>query len=220
MAVLSRFCPFSLAALLAEAKEIQKLRLNVGDEYANPDIHKDISRIISSLRPSEERLMMNWTKIVHPFLSANCLLSYLEETVASSEACEHCGISKDFLSSSSRHGFGVEIEEGEFISNVENIEPGSMLGPREGPARASRDIAAFGVHPGTDTSIPSSSADGNEPEKNNEPKQLSKRTTKLRGVKGGTCCSLVVIYRLYQVIQYFLIFLHTYFLFFWHVNGI
>ena len=85
--------------MLAEAKEIQKSRLNAGDEYVNPYIHKDISRIISSVCPSEDKLMMNWTKIVHPFLSANCLLSYLEETVAPSEACEHCGISKDFLSS-------------------------------------------------------------------------------------------------------------------------
>ena len=85
--------------MLAEAKEIQKSRLNAGDEYVNPYIHKDINRIISSVCPSEDKLMMNWTKIVHPFLSANCSLSYLEETVAPSEACEHCGISKDFLSS-------------------------------------------------------------------------------------------------------------------------
>jgi hypothetical protein len=95
----SYFRTRSLAALLAEAKEIHESKLNVGDEYLNPDIHKDISRIISSVRSSEEKLMMTWSEIVHPFLSANCLRSYLEESVAPSEACEQCGISKDFLSS-------------------------------------------------------------------------------------------------------------------------
>lgn len=217
-------------ALLAEAKEIQKLRLNAGEEYANPDIHKDISMIISSVRSSEENLMVTWTKIVHPFLSANCLWSYLEEsTVAPSEACEHCGLSKDALSiisdaletnkiplspkdgellkktynerSSSRHGFGVEVEEGEFIPNVQvTIKSDSMLVPGKGAARVSGDVAAFGWHPGTDTSTPSSCAHGNGPEKKNEPRQLSKRTTKQRGAKGGTCCSLVVLRRLYQIL--------------------
>jgi paired amphipathic helix protein Sin3a len=97
--VLSRFRTCSLAALLAEAKNMKKSRLNAADEYANASIHKDIHRIISSVHTSGEKLMMTWTKIVHPVLSANYLQSYLEETVASSEACEHCGISKDFLSS-------------------------------------------------------------------------------------------------------------------------
>ena len=112
--------------------------------------------------------------------------------------------------SSSRHGFGMEIEEGEFIPNVETIKSDSMVGPGEGPARASCDIAAFGGHPGSDTSMPSSSAHVNEHEKKNEPRQLSRRTTKPRGVKGGTCCSLVVLCRLYQVFQHFLIFLDAF----------
>jgi paired amphipathic helix protein Sin3a len=97
--VLSRFRTCSLAALLAEAKNMKKSRLNAADEYANAAIHKDIRMIISSVHTSGEKLMMTWTKIVHPVLSANYLHSYLEETVATSEACEHCGISKKFLSS-------------------------------------------------------------------------------------------------------------------------
>lgn len=218
----------SLAALLAEAKEIHESKLNAGDEYLNPDIHKDISRIISSVRSSEEKLMMTWSEIVHPFLSANCLRSYLEESVAPSEACEQCGISKDFLSSisdalaanklslsrkegellrktynkcsSSCHSFAVEIGEGEFIPNLQTINSDSILGPGKEPARESCDVAAKGGHPGTDTSTSSSCAHRNEPEKKNELKQLSKRATKLHGVKGGTCCSLVVLCRLYQIL--------------------
>ncbi|XP_051210605.1 paired amphipathic helix protein Sin3-like 6 isoform X3 [Lolium perenne] len=214
-------------ALLAEAKEIHESKLNAGDEYLNPDIHKDISRIISSVRSSEEKLMMTWSEIVHPFLSANCLRSYLEESVAPSEACEQCGISKDFLSSisdalaanklslsrkegellrktynkcsSSCHSFAVEIGEGEFIPNLQTINSDSILGPGKEPARESCDVAAKGGHPGTDTSTSSSCAHRNEPEKKNELKQLSKRATKLHGVKGGTCCSLVVLCRLYQL---------------------
>ncbi|CAM0953466.1 unnamed protein product [Alopecurus aequalis] len=175
-------------ALLAEAKEIQKSRLNAGDEYANPDIHKDISWIISSVRSPEEKLMMTWTEIVHPFLSANSSRSYLEETVAPGEACEHCGISKDFLSSisdalaannlplspkegelprktynehsTSRHGFSLGMEQGEFIPDIQTVK-------------------------------------SDEPEKKHAPRQLSKRTTKPRS---GTCCSLVVLCRLYQIL--------------------
>ncbi|KAM0871696.1 hypothetical protein ACQ4PT_039192 [Festuca glaucescens] len=215
-------------ALLTEAKEIHESKLNAGDEYLNPDIHKDISRIISSVRSSEGKLMMTWSEIVHPFLSANCLRSYLEESVAPSEACEQCGIIKDFLSSisdplaanklplspkegellrktynecsSSCHNFAVEIEEGEFIPNLQMINSDSILGPGKEPARESCDVAAKGGHPGTNTSTPSSCAHRNEPEKKNEPKQLSKRATKPHGVKGGTCCSLVVLCRLYQIL--------------------
>lgn len=214
--------------MLAEAKEIHESKLNAGDEYLNPDIHKDISRIISSVRSSEEKLIMTWSEIVHPFLSANCLRSYLEESVAPSEACEQCGISKDFLSSisdalaanklslsrkegellrktynecsSSCHSFAVEIDEGEFIPNLQTINSDSILGPGKEPARESCDVAAKGGHPGTDTSTSSSCAHRNEPEKKNELKQLSKRATKLHGVKGGTCCSLVVLCRLYQIL--------------------
>ena len=86
-----------IAALLAEAKEINRMRLNAADEYANPDVHKDISSIISSACSSEENLMMTWTKTVHPFLSAQCLWPSLEDIVAPQKACEHCGTNKDFL---------------------------------------------------------------------------------------------------------------------------
>jgi hypothetical protein len=99
----------------------------------------------------------------------------------------------------------VEIEEGEFIPNLPMINSDSILGPGKEPARESCDFAAKGGHPGTNTSTPSSCAHRNEPEKKNEPKHLSKRATKPHGVKGGTCCSLVVLCRLYQVFQHLLV---------------
>lgn len=72
---------------------------NAGDKYADTDMHKDISSIISSACASEEKQVMNWAKIVHPFLSAHCLWPSSKETVAPAKACEHCRTSKDFLSS-------------------------------------------------------------------------------------------------------------------------
>jgi hypothetical protein len=99
----------------------------------------------------------------------------------------------------------VEIEEGEFIPNAQTIKTDSMFDPGKGPASACCDDAAFDKHPGTHTSTPSRCSHGNEPEKKNEPRQLSKRGTKPRGAKGGTCCSLVVLRRLYEVFQQFLI---------------
>jgi hypothetical protein len=102
----------------------------------------------------------------------------------------------------------VGIGEGEFIPNLQTINSDSILGPGKEPARESCDVAAKGGHPGTDTSTSSSCAHRNEPEKKNELKQLSKRATKLHGVKGGTCCSLVVLCRLYQVFQHLFVTLH------------
>jgi hypothetical protein len=86
-----------IAALLAEAKEINRMRLNAVDEYDNADVHKDISSILTSACSPEENQMITWTKVVHPFLSAQCLWPFLEETVAPEKACEHCGTNKDFL---------------------------------------------------------------------------------------------------------------------------
>ena len=72
---------------------------NAGDKYADTDMHKDISSILSAACASEEKQVMNWAKIVHPFLSAHCLWPSSKETVAPAKACEHCRTSKDFLSS-------------------------------------------------------------------------------------------------------------------------
>ncbi|KAM0871698.1 hypothetical protein ACQ4PT_039192 [Festuca glaucescens] len=208
-------------ALLTEAKEIHESKLNAGDEYLNPDIHKDISRIISSVRSSEGKLMMTWSEIVHPFLSANCLRSYLEESVAPSEACEQCGIIKDFLSSISdplaanklplspkrdesprkksnecsysQDGFGGDIEEGEFVPDIKIIKCDVMLGPRKRP-----ESHGVGASSGDDPG-PTTHDHMNEPENQCESRQQFKRIAKPRGMKGSTCCSLVVLRRLYQI---------------------
>ncbi|KAL6618681.1 hypothetical protein ACP70R_033820 [Stipagrostis hirtigluma subsp. patula] len=171
-------------ALLAEAKEINMTRLNDGDKHLssshkqsrsisdgvlnNTDlhIHEDIDNIISyaSSRSytSDHKPMLIWTKLVKPFLSANCQLQALNGTVALKEACERCGLHKNFLSnipkalvannlsSSSKRGefhgntsnkstsidsgYDVEIEEGEFRPDLGNIQLGTMLGPGKGAA--------------------------------------------------------------------------------------
>ncbi|KAE8773345.1 Paired amphipathic helix protein Sin3 [Hordeum vulgare] len=221
----------SQKALLAEANEMNKKK-NVGDKYADTDMHNDISKIISSACVSEEKQVMNWAKIVYPFLSAHCLWPSSKETVAPAKACEHCGTSKDFLSSipdalpanklpsfskrgeftrknsndfsSSHDGFGPDIEEGEFIQDPEIIESDAMLGAGKEPV--SCDVAASGSDGLNSrcriigTSEPSTCDHGNKYEKQHESRQHSKTSAKVRGVKGGTCCFLIVLRRLYQIL--------------------
>ncbi|XP_051210606.1 paired amphipathic helix protein Sin3-like 5 [Lolium perenne] len=205
----------SQKALLAEAKEINRMRLNGADEYANPDVHRDISSVISSACASEVKQMMTWTKIVHPFLSAQYMCPSLGETVAPEKACEYCGTNKDFLAlpaklplsskrdesprkksnecSYSQDGFGGDIEEGEFVPDTKIIKCDVMLGPRKRPE--SHGVgASSGDEPG-----PTTHDHMNEPENQYESRQQFKRIAKPRGMKGGTCCSLVVLRRLYQI---------------------
>ncbi|KAM0905674.1 hypothetical protein ACQ4PT_017262 [Festuca glaucescens] len=206
----------SQKALLAEAKEINRMRLNGADEYANPDVHMDISSIISSACASEVKLMMTWTKIVHPFLSAQYMCPSLGETVAPEKACEYCGTNKDFLAlpaklplsskrdesprkksnecSYSQDGFGADIEEGEFLPDTKIIKWDVMLGPRKRP-----ESHGVGASTGDDPS-PTTHDHMNEPENQHESRQQFKRIAKPRGMKGGTCCSLVVLRRLYQIL--------------------
>ncbi|XP_044963462.1 paired amphipathic helix protein Sin3-like 3 isoform X1 [Hordeum vulgare subsp. vulgare] len=218
----------SQKALLAEAKKINKMKPKAEDQYANPDIHKDISSIISSACASEEKQMVTWTKIVHPFLSAHCARPPSEETAAPEKACEHCGTRKHALNSnpdafaatnlplsskrgeflrksahdfsSSHDGSGADIEEGEFIPDPETIVSDVMLGARK---PVSCDVAAS-VRDGLssrwriiDTSEPSTRDHWNKHEKKHESRQTS---AKQRGVKGDTCCFLVVLRRLYQIL--------------------
>ncbi|KAF6992380.1 hypothetical protein CFC21_009378 [Triticum aestivum] len=241
----------SQKALLAEANEINKTNSNAGDKnadtdmrnagdkyadtamsnagdkYADTDMHKDISSILSAACASEEKQVMNWAKIVHPFLSAHCLWPSSKETVAPAKACEHCRTSKDFLSSipdalpatklpssskrgeflkknsndlsSSHDGFGQDIE-GDFVPEPEIIESDVMPGAGKEPI--SCDVATSGMDGLSshcrivDTSEPSTCDHGNK----HESRQHSKTSTKLRGVKGGTCCFLIVLRRLYQIL--------------------
>ncbi|XP_037444824.1 paired amphipathic helix protein Sin3-like 5 [Triticum dicoccoides] len=234
----------SQKALLAEANEINKKNSNAGDKnadtdmsnagdkHADTDMHKDISSIISSACASEEKQVMNWAKIVHPFLSAHCLWPSSKETVAPAKACEHCRTSKDFLSSipdalpatklpspskrgefikknsndlsSSHDGFGQDIEEGDFMPEPEIIESDVMLGAGKEPV--SCDVATSGIDGLSShcrmigTSEPSTRDHGYKHEKQHESRQHSKTSAKLRGVKGGTCCFLIVLRRLYQIL--------------------
>uniref|UniRef100_M8D0V9 Paired amphipathic helix protein Sin3 n=1 Tax=Aegilops tauschii TaxID=37682 RepID=M8D0V9_AEGTA len=147
---------------------------NAGDKYADTDMHKDISSILSAACASEEKQVMNWAKIVHPFLSAHCLWPSSKETVAPAKACEHCRTSKDFLSripdalpatklsssskrgeflkkksndlSSSHDGFGQDIDqEGDFMPEPEIIELDVMLGARKEPILYDRLQTARGL---------------------------------------------------------------------------
>ncbi|XP_037444823.1 paired amphipathic helix protein Sin3-like 5 [Triticum dicoccoides] len=219
----------SRKALLAEAKEINAMKPNSEDQYANPDIHKDISSIISSACASEEKQMVTWTQVVHPFLSAHCARPSSEETVAPEKACEHCGTRKDILNnnpdaftdnnlplsskrgefvsknskgfSSSHDGSGADIEEGEFIPDRETIVSDVMCGAGKEPV--SCDVAGSVIDGLSsrcriiDTSEPSTRVHGDKHEKQHESRQTS---AKPRGVKGGTCCFLVVLRRLYQIL--------------------
>ncbi|VAH23645.1 unnamed protein product [Triticum turgidum subsp. durum] len=219
----------SRKALLAEAKEINAMKPKAEDQYANPDIHKDISSIISSACASEEKQMVTWTQVVHPFLSAHCARPSSEETVAPEKACEHCGTRKDILNnnpdaftdnnlplsskrgelvsknskdfSSSHDGSGADIEEGEFIPDRETIVSDVIRGAGKEPV--SCDVAGS-VRDGLssryriiDTSEPSTRDHGDKNEKQQESRQTS---AKPRGVKGGTCCFLVLLRRLYQIL--------------------
>jgi hypothetical protein len=68
---------------------------------ADLHIHKGIDNIVSYASrkkfSSEHKPVMIWTKLVQPFISANCQLRYQDCTVALNEACEHCGLSKKLL---------------------------------------------------------------------------------------------------------------------------
>ncbi|KAF6986714.1 hypothetical protein CFC21_004435 [Triticum aestivum] len=206
---------------------------NAGDKYADTDMHKDISSILSAACASEEKQVMNWAKIVHPFLSAHCLWPSSKETVAPAKACEHCRTSKDFLSSipdalpatklsssskrgeflkknsndlsSSHDGFGQDIDqESDLMPEPEIIESDVMLGARKEPV--SCDVGTSGIDGLSsgcriiDTAEPSTRDHGNKHEKQHESSQHSKTSAKLRGVKGGTCCFLIVLRRLYQIL--------------------
>jgi hypothetical protein len=95
----------------------------------------------------------------------------------------------------SQDGFGGDIEEGEFVPDTKIIKCDVMLGPRKRP-----ESHGVGASSGDDPG-PTTHDHMNEPENQYESRQQFKRIAKPRGMKGGTCCSLVVLRRLYQVFQ-------------------
>jgi len=116
--------------LLAEAREINMARLNNGDKHLSSacnnqsslisenvpkdtelHIHNDINMMVRCATKScpEQKPMMIWTKLVQPFVSINCQLTESNGTVAPKQACEHCGLGKNFLRS---------IPESSFANNI------------------------------------------------------------------------------------------------------
>lgn len=229
-------------ALLAEAKEINNTKCNYADLHMHEDIGSIVHYAYSRSCTSKDKTTMTWTELVKSFFSVSHQRPDSKNAVALKEACECCGISKDLLSSipnallankfllSSKRGEYVrnksngctslhdgcdeEIEEGEFIPDVENIQLDAMLGPGKGTASYVAACSGDGLSfrsLATNTSGRSTCDLGNESEEqhesrddsNNEVGSLacSKRTAKLRDVKGGSsCCSLVVLCRLSQIL--------------------
>ncbi|KAF8783565.1 hypothetical protein HU200_000502 [Digitaria exilis] len=239
----------SLAALLAEARDINMAMLKSHDKHlssacnnqsslipenasedTNVHIHKDIERMIccaSKSCPSEQKPMLVWTKLVQPLSCINCQLPELNHTVAPEEACEHCGLSRTFLrsipDSSFAHDFPLsskrgrylvnmsskpasihddcqtDIEDGEFIPDVGNVQLGSRIGP--GNTAESCDVAV----PNEDdcdhcdkSDVRHESREGNVEMGN---LAYPKRTDELGDVKGIIpCCSLAVLLRLHQIV--------------------
>ncbi|XP_006654860.1 paired amphipathic helix protein Sin3-like 5 isoform X1 [Oryza brachyantha] len=135
-------------ALLAEDKQISKMK-SYTDMNIYEDIGNIINYAYGRSCTTEDKPMMNWTELVKEFLSMKFQWPDLEDTVALKKVCEHCGMSKDFLnnipvavlaneiflsskrvespraksneSSSLLDRFDAEVEEGEFIPDVENI---------------------------------------------------------------------------------------------------
>ncbi|TVU01931.1 hypothetical protein EJB05_52578 [Eragrostis curvula] len=245
-------------ALLAEAKGNNMKRLSAGvkhfssscnlqsllasdDAHNSTDvhIHEDIKSIVAyayhKKYSSEHKPVMIWTKLVQPFVSANCRLPDLNGTVAPTEACERCGLSKNFLksilsafvaknfplssktgeclgnkSTSVDDGCKLEIEEGEFIPCSPNVQMDAMLGPLN--KAASYDVAAPSGD-GLGFQLPESSicnrdnkADVQQESREGSNVEMgslaySKRVTEGYDVKGAkTCCSLVMLCRLHQML--------------------
>ncbi|KAJ1264325.1 hypothetical protein BS78_09G255000 [Paspalum vaginatum] len=192
----------------------------------------------SKLCPSEQNPMMIWEKLVQPFVSFNCKLPESNGNVAPKEACEHCGLSKTFLrsipdsslmnnftpssksggyhvhmpnKSASIHGTcHTEIEEGEFIPDVGNIQLGCMLGPGNGAA--SYYVAAPSGD-GSNFQGPGHSIcdHGNIYGVHHESREgygvemgslaYSKITAEPHDVQGSMpCCSLAMLLRLHQIL--------------------
>ncbi|KAF0926708.1 hypothetical protein E2562_027143 [Oryza meyeriana var. granulata] len=135
-------------ALLAEDKQISRTKSHT-DIHIHEDIGSIINYAYSRSCTTEDKPMMNWTELVKAFLSIKFQWPDLKDTIALKKVCEYCGMSKDFLnnipvavltnefvlsskrveslrakpneSTSLLDRFDTEVEEGEFIPDVENI---------------------------------------------------------------------------------------------------
>ncbi|KAK3137851.1 hypothetical protein QOZ80_5AG0361290 [Eleusine coracana subsp. coracana] len=208
------------------------------DLHIHKDIENIVSHASHKKISSEHKPVMIWTRLVQAFVSANCQLPELNCTIAPEEACERCGLSKKFLrsilnallannfplssktgeclghtsnnSNSIHDGSKMEIEDGEFVPCIENIQMDTMLGPVNGGA--SYDVAASSGD-GSSFHRPESSIRDNDnkaevqhgsregPDVEMGSLAYSKTVTELCDLKGAkTCCSMVVLCRLHQML--------------------
>uniref|UniRef100_A0A0E0L6F2 Histone deacetylase interacting domain-containing protein n=1 Tax=Oryza punctata TaxID=4537 RepID=A0A0E0L6F2_ORYPU len=206
-------------ALLAEDKQISKINSHT-DIHIHEDVGGIINYAYSRGCTTEDKPMMNWTELVKAFVSVKFQWPDLKDTVSCRNVCEHCGISKDFLnnipivvltnefgfsskemeslraksneSTSSLDRVDAEVEEGEFIPDVENIR----LRVRCLPTNNSRH-STYGHWSGSEEQYESSRDDSNNEVGSSE---YFGRTSKACDANRGiSCCTLAVLCRLLQV---------------------
>ncbi|XP_015637764.1 paired amphipathic helix protein Sin3-like 6 isoform X2 [Oryza sativa Japonica Group] len=205
-------------ALLAEDKQISRIK-----SHTDIHIHEDVGVIInyaySRSCSTEDKPMMNWTKLVKAFVSVKFQWPDLKDTVSRRNVCEHCGMSRDFLnnipvavltnefvfsskeveslraksneSTSSLDHFDAEVEEGEFIPDVENIQ----LRVRCLPTNNSMH-STYGHWSGSEEHKSSRDDSNNEVGSSEYFGRTSKECDANRGI---SCCTLAVLCRLLQV---------------------
>ncbi|GJN15367.1 hypothetical protein PR202_gb02274 [Eleusine coracana subsp. coracana] len=211
------------------------------DLHIHKDIENIVSHASYKKISSEHKPVMIWMRLVQAFVSANCQLPELNCTIAPEEACERCGLSKKFLrsilnallannfplssktgeclghtsnnSNSIHYGSKVEIEDGEFVPCIENIQMDTMLGPVNGGA--GYDVAASSGDGSSFQHLESSIRDNDDkaevqhesiegPDVEMGSLAYSKTVTELCDLKGAkTCCSMVVLCRLHQSLQFY-----------------
>ncbi|XP_062180610.1 uncharacterized protein LOC133885002 isoform X2 [Phragmites australis] len=216
-----------------QSRLISEGLLDHSNLHIHEDIHSIVCYAFKTWCPSEHKPVMIWTKLVQPFVSVSCKMPELNGTVAPKEACERCGLSRTFLrsipnallannfplsskrggclgntsnkSTSIHDGCKAEIEEGEFIPDIENIELDSMLGLGNDVAAPNGDVSSFQCQGhsicdhGNKSEVHHESREGSNVEMGSL--AYSKRIAELRDVKGGIpCCSLVVLCRLNQIL--------------------
>ncbi|KAL5231788.1 hypothetical protein ABZP36_030564 [Zizania latifolia] len=201
-------------ALLAEDKRTNETKSRT-DIHIHEDIASIINYAYSRSSTTEDKPMMNWTELVKALLSVEFQWPCLEATVSLRKNCEHCGIDKDFPSSilddvltnelvlsskrveslrdksnestSLHDSIYAEVEEGEFIPDLENIQL---------PIRCSA----------TNTSGHSNHSYRDESEEQYESRDGSSNEVGSSAYFGTTveardvsCCSLAVLSRLLQI---------------------
>ncbi|KAG8086268.1 hypothetical protein GUJ93_ZPchr0010g8954 [Zizania palustris] len=191
-------------ALLAEDNSKMKSRTDI-------HIHEDISSIIhyaySRSSTTKDKPTMNWTELVKALLSIEFQKPCLEATVSLRKNCERCGMDKDFSSSipdavitnekrveslidkssestSLHDSIHDEVEEGEFIPDLENTKLTVRCSTTNTfeHSNHNHEIESEGRYESSANEVGSST--------------YFVKTTEARDV---SCCSLAVLSRLLQI---------------------